>query len=144
MAKKIIGKTDILDLKELNILNIPAKIDSGAYKSVIHCDQFKEKDGYLFFKLKKHPNFEFKDKEYKTKLYKQDEITSSNGISEMRYMITTSIVIFDKVYETEFSLTDRSDMEYPILLGRMILKDFLIDVTVKNLSFKEKYIKKHS
>lgn len=35
--KKIIGRTDLIDFPELDLWNIGAKIDSGAYTSAIHC-----------------------------------------------------------------------------------------------------------
>lgn len=60
---------------------------------------------------------------------------------EERYVITTDILIFNKRIKTEFSLSDRSTMKYPILLGRKLLaKRFVVDVAVTNLSFKNKKI----
>ncbi|HRL09617.1 MAG TPA: RimK/LysX family protein, partial [Aliarcobacter sp.] len=38
-------------------------------------------------------------------------------------------------YQTVVSLTNRSDMKYPMLIGRKFLKDrFLVDVSKKNLT----------
>ena len=37
--------------------------------------------------------------------------------------------------KVEFSLTDRSDFEYPVLVGRNLLtKGYLVDVSQKNTS----------
>ena len=47
--------------------------------------------------------------------------------------------IFNEEIITEFSLSNRGSLKFPILIGRKILRDrFLIDVKQKNLSFKEK------
>lgn len=60
---------------------------------------------------------------------------------EERYVITTGVLIFNKLIKTEFSLTDRSAMKYPILLGRKFLvKRFIVDVSLVNLSLKNKII----
>ncbi|MDQ3290925.1 MAG: RimK/LysX family protein [Bacteroidota bacterium] len=41
--------------------------------------------------------------------------------------------------ETNFSLSDRRDMKYPILIGRSVLrKHFIVDVARKNVSAKAK------
>lgn len=61
---------------------------------------------------------------------------SSNGISEKRYVIKTNLIIFNRVEEIEFSLTNRENMSFPLLLGRnFLMKGFLVDVTKENLSF---------
>jgi hypothetical protein len=64
------------------------------------------------------------------------EVKSSNGETELRFFIQTRIEFFDSLYTIEFSLTDRSAMKYPLLIGRKFLKKgpFVVDVTRKNLS----------
>lgn len=67
------------------------------------------------------------------------EVKSSNGVSKSRYFIKTQIVISGKTYISEFSLNNRSSMTYPFLLGRdILLQDFIVDVSKKDLSFKLK------
>ncbi|MGK0422163.1 MAG: hypothetical protein ACJAT9_001848, partial [Polaribacter sp.] len=66
---------------------------------------------------------------------------SSNGVSEMRFMILTEIFIFNKTFPIYLTLSERKDMKFPILLGRKFLnKKFVIDTTMKNLSHKLKNI----
>jgi len=70
-------------------------------------------------------------------------IKSSNGTSRLSYVIKTEVEIFGKTYKTDFSLNDRSEMKYPILLGRKFLKKgFLVDVNSYDLSLKSKKKKK--
>jgi hypothetical protein len=60
-------------------------------------------------------------------------------VAEHRYIIQTTIKIFDEEIQTEFSLSDRDALRFPILLGRKILRNrFVIDVTKKNLSYRNK------
>lgn len=148
MAKKIknlltIGRIDAVDLPELDLTNIECKIDTGADTSSIHCHrvQIKEKDGveYLNFKLldPKHPDYQKKD--FKITKFKERKIRSSNGQTEFRFVIKTNVIIFGKEFETEFTLTNRGKMKYPILLGRKLLnKNFVVDVSKVNLSFENK------
>ena len=63
---------------------------------------------------------------------------SSNGQTELRVFVKTKIIFFNKEHEIELSLTNRSEMKYPILVGRKFLKNkFLVDVSKKHLSNKE-------
>jgi hypothetical protein len=55
-------------------------------------------------------------------------ITSSNGESQERLIIKTTLALGDHSFRAEFSLADRSDMKFPILIGRMALRSrFLVD-----------------
>lgn len=81
----------------------------------------------------------YNDKVYKTNNYKVKSIKSSNGTSEDRYIVTTKIVIYGQSCPIELSLSERSDMKYPILLGRKFLnKKYIVDVSSINISYKLK------
>lgn len=137
--KDTIGRSDYFDFPELKLIDVPSKIDSGAYMSVIHCTEFKVENDVLEFKFGKHKKFKFPDKTYQTKKFTVKEITSSNGESEKRYTISTAVRIMGEDIETIFTLTDRGDMHSPVLIGRLALENFLIDVTKTNVSFESKY-----
>jgi hypothetical protein len=71
--------------------------------------------------------------------FEERNIKNSFGEVERRFVITTTLKIFNTEITTEFSLSNRGSLKFPILIGRKILCDrFLIDVKQKNLSFKEK------
>ena len=137
--KAILGRNDYFDFPELKLKDVPCKIDSGAFMSVIHCTEMKVVGEELHFKLGKHPNFKFPDKVYHTKKFTVKEITSSNGESENRYTVSTSIRVFEEDVETIFTLTSRETMHSPVLIGRLALENYLIDVTKTNQSFEKKY-----
>ena len=133
--KIVIGRSDIFDLPELGIQNIHAKIDTGAYRSSLHCKKVHELDGALYFTLRN----EFGEQEYATKQWSQKTVRSSNGKKQKRYTIKTYIRIFKKDYLTSISLADRSKMKNPLLIGRKILnKRFIVDVSKKDLSYEQK------
>lgn len=134
-----IGRTDKVDLPEMGIENVNAKIDTGAYTSAIHCKKIKTSDGVLSFYIDLEQDDQNFSKKYQTRNFSRKKIRSSNGESQTRYVIKTKITLFGKNYVTEFSLSDRSKMKNPILIGRKLLnKKFLVDVSKKNLSFEQK------
>ena len=139
----VIGRVDKIDLPELDLINIEAKIDTGAYGCALHCRETEEViyEGkrVLSFKVldPKHPEFE--NKKFYASNYNNKSVKSSSGEIENRYAIKTHIIIFGKKRTVEFSLTDRSQMKFPILLGRKFLANyFVVDVQLKDLSFELK------
>ena len=109
------------------------KIDTGAYTSSIHCSEILHEDS-------NHVSCVFLDKDHSQytgeahqfEVVKEIEVKSSNGISERRPMIKTTIEIFGEEEEILLTLTNRGDMKFPILLGRRFLhKKYIVDVSKK-------------
>jgi hypothetical protein len=137
--QQILGRYDRVDLPQLGLNNIHAKVDTGAYTSSLHCHRAEVVDGNLEFILLDEEHPEFTGMKFMFKDFKKRDIKNSFGEVEKRFIIVTSIRIFDEEIVTEFSLSNRGSLKFPILLGRKILRDrFLIDVKQKNLSFREK------
>ena len=139
MSLKTLGRSDRVDLPGLGLVNIHAKIDTGAYTSSLHCSRVSIMDNQLEFVLLDAEHPEFTGMKFRFKKFTQREIKNSFGEVELRYVIKTTVRIFDEVFKTEFSLSDRDKLRFPILLGRKILRHrFVIDVTKKDLSFTSK------
>lgn len=135
----ILGRYDRVDLPELGLYNIHAKIDTGAYTCSLHCHKAEVVDGKLEFILLDEEHPEFTGMKFTFEQFEIRNIKNSFGEVEKRFVIVTSITIFDEVITAEFSLSNRGLLKFPILIGRKILRDrFLIDVKKKNLSFREK------
>ena len=142
-SKIVLGRRDRIDLPELGYTDIRAKIDTGAYGSVIHCssiDVIRRNDRDVLSIVLLDPSYScFQDKRCYFANFRDKRVRSSSGDTEHRYFIITDVIIFGRRIKTEFSLTDRSQMKYPILLGRKFLRrGFLVDVTLKNESYKHK------
>ncbi len=134
-----VGRIELVDLPIWDITNIEAKIDTGAFTSSLHChhiEEFKKKDNFwIRFNLldPEHPSYN--DKLIELPIFDKREVKSSNGASELRFFIRTEIGMFDNIYKIELSLTDRSEMKYPLLIGRKFIRNkFVVDVSKKNLS----------
>jgi len=128
VEKILIGRREVADLPTFGLENKIVKIDSGAYTSSIDVENIRKDNNLLYVVFEKN-SAEICFKDFSTK-----RIKSSNGILQERYVINGDIILGQKKYKTPFSLTDRSGMRYPILLGRKLLnKKFLIDTSKANL-----------
>ena len=145
MERIVIGRKDKADFPQLELQGIDVKIDSGAYTSSFHCHQIEqfEENGNLKVKCSfldpDHPNYH--EKVFVFDVFKIRRVKSSNGQVEERISIKTGITLFEKEYPIELTLTERTDMKHPVLLGRkFISKKFFIDTSRKNLSFAGHFI----
>ena len=135
----ILGRYDRVDLPELGLYSIHAKVDTGAYTSSLHCHRATVTNGILEFILLDEEHPEFTGLKFTFSDFEERDIKNSFGEVERRFVITTTLKIFNEDIATEFSLGNRGSLKFPILIGRKILRNrFLIDVTKKNLSYKEK------
>jgi len=133
---RILGRSDRVDLPGLGLENIHAKIDTGAYTCSLHCSRTEVVNGVLEFVLLDEEHPEFTGRTYTFQKFDQREIKNSFGEAETRFVIKTKIRIFDHLVRAEFSLSNRGNLKFPVLLGRKILRNrFLIDVSKKDLSF---------
>lgn len=134
-----LGRSDRVDLPDLGLYNIHVKTDTGAYTSSLHCSSAVVVDGKLEFVLLDEEHPEFTGMKFIFTSFSERMVKNSFGVAEKRYVIKTTIRIFDEDIETEFTLSDRDALRFPVLLGRKVLRNrFLIDVSKKNLSFKRK------
>lgn len=137
---RIIGRRDRIDLPGLGYWDIKAKVDTGAYGSAIHCSHIKvvrrKGKNCLSFMLLDPEHPEFREEVHFAAHFSEKMVKNSSGEGEQRYIIKTEVVVFGKSITTDFSLTDRRDMKYPILLGRKFLRRrFMVDVRQKDLSY---------
>ncbi len=136
---QILGRYDRVDLPELGLNNIHAKIDTGAYTCSLHCLKAEVVDGKLEFILLDEEHPEFTGMKFVFEKFEKRKIKNSFGEIENRFVIVTAVTILDEVITTEFSLSNRGSLKFPILIGRKILHNrFLIDVSKRNVSFRQK------
>lgn len=138
-----VGRLEVVHFPELELSDIRAKIDTGAYTSSIHCQDISIEtmangEAQVSFRLldKKHPNFS--DKIMKMPIIAQKKVRSSSGHARKRVIIKTPIQIGDIEVETELSLADRSKMEYPVLIGRKLLAKLNAVVDIKRTNILSK------
>jgi hypothetical protein len=135
----LIGHTELVNLPEFALVDLEAKIDTGADSSALHCSGIvvHGNDTVSFHVLDhNHPNYVANA--YTFPVYALRKVKSSNGIAKKRAYIQTTIEIDKQTYPIVLSLTDRSRMSKPMLLGRKFLAGrFLVDVAQEH-TFKQR------
>jgi hypothetical protein len=130
IAKKLVGSSEIVGFPAFDMFDVPAKIDTGADSGAIHCTTIEEKvikgKAVLQFSPFDHPEIKIVTTDFVIR-----KVRSSNGDAAKRYFIDTTIQIQGKQYPIHLSLADRSEMTWPVLIGKKFLCDqhFLVDVS---------------
>jgi hypothetical protein len=128
-ARDICGWREIVSLPELGVLHIRAKVDTGARTSSLHATDIElfERGGEEWARFKIDA-VEDHHQIVEAPRVAHRMITSSNGESQERLIIKTELAMGTQIFRAEFSLADRSDMLFPMLIGRTALRRrFLVD-----------------
>lgn len=122
-----------MSFPDLGFSHVDAKVDTGAFRTVLHCERCEEvetADGKML-----EADFKLEGSEVKRfyfSNYFSREFKSSFGEKEKRFCVQTTIKIGKKKIKSSVSLTDRSDMKFQVLIGRKtLLRRFLVDVSQK-------------
>lgn len=132
IKRPIIGWREWLDLPELGLTDIKAKVDTGARTSALHAFSlrtFKEgnKDRISF---DIHP-IQHDNNTVVTctaDIIDQRWVSDSGGHREERFVILTPVTLGHRTWPIEITLTERDTMLFRMLLGRSaIRKRFVIN-----------------
>ncbi|AUX70118.1 ATP-dependent zinc protease [Porphyrobacter sp. HT-58-2] len=124
----VVGWRELVGLPELGLVGIPAKIDTGARTSSLHAhvlDDFR-RDGRRYVRFA----VDWGGMRHTCEAVHVDlrGITSSNGERQERFVIKTPLSIGNMTFRAEISLADRSQMQFPMLIGRTALRRrFVVD-----------------
>lgn len=138
MAKVIIGSTAQISLPDVQLYQLLAKIDTGAYYNTLHCSHaelifFEEQPVLRFVVL--DPNMpQYTGNWWYARKFKIVTIRNSAGHAENRFAILLKIAVMGIEKITYFTLTQRANKIFPVLIGRCLLKGvFLVDVAQNEL-----------
>lgn len=126
----VIGPSEKVELPDLQLKAIPAKTDTGADSSTIWASRIKEtaKGLECIFFGPDSPHHTGQTVTFKR--FTTARVTNSTGQTELRYKVKLRIRVRGRLVRATFTLSDRSQMTYPILLGRRLLRGkFLVDVS---------------
>ena len=127
---RTVGWRELVDLPELGLRGVPAKIDSGARTSSLHAtilDEFT-RDGENFVRFAVDFGTNHVRQVCEAVHIDWRGITSSNGETQRRMIVKTPLTIGKLTFRAEISLADRKDMKFPMLVGRSSLRRrFLVD-----------------
>ena len=129
-ALKTIGWREIVHLPELGLRGIPAKIDTGARTSSLHATILEEfeREGQMHVRFAVDFRQQHVRQVCEAVHIDWRGVTSSNGETQRRRIIKTQLKIGSVLFRAEISLADRSDMQFPMLIGRSSLRRrFVVD-----------------
>ncbi len=130
-ALENVGWRELVSLPDLADIRIPAKIDTGARTSSLHASEVErfDRDGRRWVRfLLDLGGGDGAPAVCECPRVDRRTITSSNGEAQERLIIKTRLSIGEHQFRAEFSLADRSDMKFPILIGRTALRSrFMVD-----------------
>lgn len=127
---QVVGWREWVQLPDLGIEFLKAKVDTGAKTSALHSfDVALERHGgarEVYFCV--HPFQRRTDVvvECHAPLVEQREVRDSGGHTEARYVIQTTIVMGKHRIDAEMTLTDRDSMGFRMLAGRTTLRGAMI------------------
>lgn len=128
--KMIVGALELCSLPELGIHDIKVRIDTGAQTSSLHVDKVEtiQKKGKPWIEFDIHPQLYQVDQVVRASAPLQDVrwVKSSNGAREQRYVISTQLEMGTRSWPILMTLTDRSEMNYLMLLGRQGMGQHLL------------------
>lgn len=130
----IIGELEMVKI-EPSDLALEARVDTGAETSSIHAENIKliERDE------KRYVQFDLTDQEgnlhpVERRLKRRVLIKKHNKENERRFVVKLWVTLGNTRERIEFTLTDRDNFDYPVLLGRNFLTDIaIVDVSRKHL-----------
>lgn len=130
-----IGWREFIGLHDLGIASVKAKIDTGARTTALHAEDIRVFRGVV---SKKPKRVEFtvpipsaariRHVRCSSAVVDRRKVVDSGGHAELRYVIRTTITLGKRSWPAEVTLTNRSGMRFPMLLGRTALRGrFLVD-----------------
>ena len=122
-----LGWEEWVNLPDLSLPAIKAKIDTGARTSALHAVAIEpfgtDENPQVRFIMHPDPDDPAIEVICSAKVVDRRMVTSSNGVAESRYVIRTEIEIAGHIWPIDVSLTNRETMGYRMLIGRSALKE---------------------
>ena len=131
MAKRksppiVVGWREMVSLPELGVTAIKAKVDTGARTSAIHATRVRhetrEGEDWVRFLIHTEQRGHGATVEAFAPLLETRRVRSSNGESQERPVILTTVTLGEREWPIEITLTARAQMGFRMLLGRTALK----------------------
>ncbi|MGR3570939.1 putative ATP-dependent zinc protease, partial [Brevirhabdus sp.] len=128
--KITLGWEEWVALPKLGLPALKAKVDTGARTSALHAFEIEPfgpaAKPKVRFSVHPVPGRSDLVIPCSAELIDRREVTSSNGESEWRYVISTMLNVGGRHWPIELTLTDRGSMAYRMLLGRQALSDEVV------------------
>jgi len=130
-SKKLLGRVEYLKFTQFDGLRVPTRVDSGAKTSALWASGIRvDADGVLHFRLFDEGSEYYTGQEITTKKFDQTVVANSTGQAEARYRVQLRVILRGRAIRASFTLANRSEQVYPVLIGRSLLRGkFIVDVS---------------
>jgi|SRR5690554_173628 len=128
---KIIGWREWAALPDLGIEQIKVKVDTGARTSALHAFEvntwFDGEQEWVRFRI--HPLQKNNEliKECVCPVLERRQVTDSGGHREERIVIRSDLIMGERRWPIDITLTDRESMKFRMLLGRTAMEGLCVD-----------------
>ena len=131
-SNTLAGWREWVQLPDVGIPWIKAKLDTGARTSTIHAYQIEpfEKGGADWVRFHVRPWQESTDDEVVVEcpVHDRRHVRSSSGHVQERIVVKMRIVLIGRTVTAEFTLSNRDQMGFRMLIGRQVLRrGFAVD-----------------
>ncbi len=129
----VLGWREWFSIPCLEIPRIKAKVDTGARTSALHTfdlETYVADDGEERVRFLVHPFQNNTDKVISCDcpMIGNRSVRDSGGHEQVRPFIKVPVVLGEHTWDVEFSLTNRDNMKFRMLLGRTAMEDrFLVN-----------------
>ncbi|MCW7494324.1 RimK/LysX family protein [Leptospira sp. 2 VSF17] len=130
--KPIIGRVEWVEFPNWK-LKLRARVDTGAKSCSIHAVNIEKvtENGEVYVLFDTF--VDEKPVRLKSKFVKEAKVTSTSGVSENRIIISEMMKMGKYKEEVIINLNDRTNLTYPILIGRnYLMGKFLVDVSLSH------------
>lgn len=128
----LIGRAEKATFPDLGVKQVPVKIDTGADACSIWASatEFENNRLHVIFFDKGSAWYSGDEHVFKKGEYTITRVANSFGHRQIRYKVKLSIKLKGRPIRGSFTLSDRSNKLYPVLIGRTLLKNkFVVDVS---------------
>lgn len=132
VSQRAIGWREWVQLPDLGVHEIKAKVDTGADNSSLHAFNIErfENNGVEMVRFDLHPRQRKKRPSIscQAEVVGEKKVKNPGGRREVRPIIRTRLIVAGKSIEARINLTTRDEMTFRMLLGRRtIRKNFIVD-----------------
>lgn len=120
----VIGWHECISLPDLGLHDFAVKVDTGAKTTALHADDietfYQGSQRWVRFTCPQVADAPARTCTFP--VFTQRDITNTSGVPQTRIVIRTPMVIAGRRWKIDISLTNRSKMRFPLILGRRALR----------------------
>lgn len=121
----VIGWREIVSLPDLGLMEFKSKIDTGARTTALHAENIEtfRRKGTDWVRFTPPDLGHAAPQECEAKILTLRAVKNTSGVPEERIIIRTHLHVEKRNFLIDVSLADRTEMAFPMIIGRTALKN---------------------